>query len=66
MNKQKLENLIKDFSLEKLEEFLFDANFVGVQNLEPLLGEIKTDDNKKIIVVAKKVENHLSISLIKS
>jgi len=74
MQKQKLENLIKDFSLEKLNDFLWDANFaVGVQNFEPLypnsedifsvvqkLGEIKTDDNKRIIVAVAKVRNDLS------
>ena len=69
MNKEKLENLIKDFSLEKLNDFLFDANLVGVQDFEPMqylnsedifsevqkLGEINTDDNKKIVVATAKV-----------
>ena len=73
MNKQKLENLIKDFNLEKLDEFLFDANFAEDKedfsslNSEDIfsevqkLGEIKTeDDNKKIVVATAKVKNDLS------
>ncbi len=72
MQKEKLENLIKDFSLEKLSEFLWDANFekdkqdFSFLNPEDIfavvqkLGEVKTDDNKKIIVATAKVRNDLS------
>lgn len=73
MNKQKLERLINDFSLKRLNEFLWDANFTeDKENLSSLnsedifsdvqkLGEIETENyNKKIIIAAIKVENDLS------
>ena len=72
MQKEKLENLINNFSLEKLDEFLFDANFTRDKetfsslNSEDIfsdiqkLGKIETDDNKKIIVAVAKVKNDLS------
>ncbi len=73
MNKQKLKYLINDFSLKRLDEFLFDANFTeDKENFSSLnsenifsdvqkLGEIETEnDNKKIIVAVAKVKNDLS------
>ena len=72
MQKEKLEHLINDFSLENLNDFLYDANFekdiddFSFLNSEDIfsdvqkLGEIETEDKKKIIVAAIKVENDLS------
>jgi len=72
MNKDKLNKLIKEFSLDNLDSFLFDANFdisrkdISFYNTEDIfkdvisLGKIKTIDNKKVIVAAIKVEKDLS------
>jgi len=72
MQRQKLENLIKDFSIKKLNDFFWDANFkqdeldLSFLNSEKIfsdikkLGSIQTDDNKNIAVVATKVGQELS------
>jgi hypothetical protein len=72
MNRDKLSKLIKEFSLDNLDSFLFDANFdtdrkdLSFYNTEDIfkdvisLGKIKTNDNKKVIVVAIKIEKDLS------
>lgn len=73
MNKQKLEELINAYSGEKFADLLFQANFEeSKKNLDATLpsddvfaaaqqlGEIKTRDNQKVIVVETKVNNDLS------
>lgn len=72
MSKEKLKKLVDGFSLENLQEFLWDANFKEEKgNLSSLndenifsevqkLGAINTDDKKKVIVSAIKVTNGLS------
>jgi len=72
MNKEKLENLIKNFSLEKLSDFLYDADleedredFSGYNNEKIFqdiqkIGDIKTSDKKKVLVVAVKIKGDLS------
>lgn len=73
MNKQKLEELISAYSGKKFADLLFQANFEeNRKNLDVILpgddvfaaaqqlGEIKTRDNQKVIVVETKVNNDLS------
>jgi adenine-specific DNA-methyltransferase len=73
MNKLKLEELIKSYSGEKLADLLFQAGFEkSTKNLDSLLpvddifssslqlGEIKTNDNQKVLVVETKVSSDLS------
>ncbi len=73
MNKLKLEELIKSYSGEKLADLLFQAGFEkNTKNLDSTLpaddifssslqlGEIKTNDNQKVLVVETKVSSDLS------
>jgi len=72
MNREKLEKLIKNFNLENLSDFLYDADleenredfsdytnekiFQDVQKI----GDIETTDKKKVLVVAVKIKGDLS------
>lgn len=73
MNKARLETLINDYSSLNLGDLLYEAGFEAKpQSLSSIvpsdalftecnkLGEIKTTDNKKILVVETKVSNDLS------
>ncbi len=72
MIKSKIDKLIQEFSLDNLEDLLFEANLslnrkdFSFYNKDELfgdifsLGNIETSDNKKVIVVATKVKKDLS------
>ncbi|MES2966593.1 MAG: Eco57I restriction-modification methylase domain-containing protein [Patescibacteria group bacterium] len=73
MNKARLETLINDYSAQNLGDLLYEAGFEArPQSLSSIvphdtlfteclkLGELKTVDNQKILVVETKVANDLS------